>query len=448
MASEGPAPPKPSRTRLYSVILVIVTAVVVTLAILLPLVYQQPTPPPTPTPGANVAIDQYAAGSAWAGQFGDDPTVATAPNGTIAVAWEGLDEVAPPGPGGTLPTFTTQVFVSYSDDAGARYSVPVPVGGSTTASAFLPSLAFAPNGTLYLAYDNATDTEDQQILVFSAAPGHGFGPGTVVIAGQDLGKTLLFVFSSGLVGLAFMYSDFVEWTTSTNGATAFGTPTILLEGLLTGGTVWRGDAVTLVGLEAGAQSITTTSMWSVTLNASDPSTEATGAPATVQLPYPYAISLPNLSRPGPVVTAAGGLLYLVYASDNETELALVTSSTNGSSWAGPFLLWSGHNLSVETPAVQTGPSGTTLVIAWQSTAGGYWKTYSALFSVRSGLLSAPATVSSAAGFPAAVRNWHGTTMGLALVGSGRYVVVWGDGRGLDGVYGLTHIVACTLTGST
>ncbi len=445
MATEGAAPPTPSRTRLYSVILVVVTAVVVTLAILLPLIYEQPSPPPTPSPGVNVEVDQYAAGSPWAGEYGDDPAVAVAPNGTIAMAWEGLDELAPPTVPGGLPTFATQVFVSYSYDAGVQYSAPLAVGGLNATSAFEPSLVYAPNGTLFLAYANATATEDQQVLVFAAPPGEPFGAGTIAVAGQSLARPMLFALPQGIVGLAFMYSEFVEWTTSTNGAQSFGAPTILLEGILTGGTVWKGDEVTLVGLEAGAVSGTTVSLWSITLNASDPRSSVTGTPATIQMPYPDSISLPNLSRPGPAVTAAGGLLYLVYSSENETELTLATSSTNGSTWAGPFDLWSGHNLSVETPGVETSPTGSTLVISWQSTAGGLWKTYAALFSVRTGLLSAPASVSSAPGFPASVRNWHGTSIGLAIQAGGRFVVAWGDGRGLTGVYGLTHIVACTVT---
>lgn len=443
---DPPPPPKPSRTRVYSVVLVVVTLCVVTLAVLLPVVLNRyaVAPPPTPSAGANVQVDSYATGSNWTGQFGDDPSVAVAPNGTIAIGWEGLDELSPPSTPGGIPTFDTAIFVSFSHDQGAHYTAPQVVGPPATVAAIEPALAFAPNGTLFVAYTNATNTENEQILVDSAAPGRSFGPGVVAVAGQDLGEERLFVLPSGTLVLAFTYLALVEWTASTNGGRTFTVPTILLEGFLTGGTVWENDRITLVGLSVGALTFTTVSVWSVTFNATGAGPAQMGTAATMSIPYPVSEESANMSRPGPSVTASGSLLYLVYSSDNESELVLQTSSTNGSSWAGPWTLWSGQNLSIETPAVETGPGGNFLGVGWESTQGGHWQTYAAVFSIRSGLLSSPAAVSSAAGFPADVRNWHGWAMGLAILDSAHFVVAWGDGRGLAGTFGLTHIYASTV----
>lgn len=439
------SPPKRSRTRIYSVTLVVVTIVVVAVAILLPMILNSSVlPPPTPVAGTNVQVDTYAPGSNWSSQYGDDPTVAVAPNGTFAVAWEGLEELAPPASPGAPPTFETLVFVSYSYDQGQRYSVPEPVGSPGTSSAFQPSLAFAPNGTLFLAYANATDSSNQQILVASATPGHAFGPAVAAQRGENLGRPWLFILSTGTLVLAYDYNSFVEWTESTNGGTSFQPSIIGGIGLLTGATLWNGDWITLVGLGLGALTYTTAFVWSITFNATSESTPEIGAPATVTMPYPYSTQAPNMSRPGPSVASLGGTLYLLISSESESRLLLQTSTTNGSAWAGNSTLWSSPNTAIETPVVEAVPGSSLLILSWESTQGGHWETYAALYNVHTGLLSTPVAVSNAAGFPSAVRNWHGTAMGLAIASSTEFVVVWGDGRGLSGTFGLTQIYACTM----
>ena len=429
-------------------VLVIVTVAVVALAILLPTVLERyaMVPPPTPTGGANVQIDTYAAGTAWSGQFGDDPAVAVAPNGTIAVAWEGFDELAPPAKPSGVPTFETAIFVSFSNDGGQHYSSPRFAGSPGTVSAFRPTLAFAANGTLFLAYANATNSLNEEIIVTAAAPGQNFTAPVVAERGQYLSSPWLIVLPSGAVVLAFEYDTLVEWATSANGGRSFGSPVILLEGLLTGATEWGTNEITLVGLSAGVSIGTTASIWSITFNADGVGTPVVGSPATITVPYPSSAVLPNMSRPGPSITAAGGLLYLVYASGSESRLAL-QSSTNGTEWAGNWTVWSGHNASVETPVVLAGSSGARLVVAWESTQGGFWRTYAALYDLQNGLLSTPVAVSASNGFPASVRNWHGFQIGLAIASPTQFVVAWGDGRGLNGTYGLAQIYAATLTAS-
>jgi hypothetical protein len=448
VAGDAPSPSRASRTRVYSVVLVVVTATVVTLAVILPVIYNRnPLPPSPPSTGTNVQVDDYAAGSSWAGEFGDDPAVAVAPNGTIAVAWEGLYEVSPPVTPGGAPNFTTAIFVSYSTDGGQHYSTPRYVDAPGTLSAFLPSLAFASNGTLFLAYGNATNTDNQAIIVASAAPGQNFTAGVVAERGQDLGRTWLAVLPNGGLFLAFQYSGFTEWASSTDGGRIFGAPTILILGTFTGGTLWDGYEVTLVGLTSVASSTNTVAVWSETFNATGVGTHVMGTGATFGLSYGTDVLLPNLSRPGPTVTFSDGGLYLFFSIGNETELAMQTSSTNGSTWAGPYAIWTPHDTTIETPVAEGTATGVELALAWESTQGGFWKTYSAMYDTRTGLLSSPAVVSSADGFPAVVRNWHGTGMGFATAGSSHLVVAWGDGRGLGGTYGLTHIYACTLTAS-
>ena len=448
MADADASPPKSStqtRTRIYSVTLVVVTVAVVTIAIVLPvLLNSMVLPPPTPTSGANVQVDTYAAGSSWAHQFGDDPTVAVAPNGTIAVAWEGLDELAPPAAPGGLPTFETMVFVSYSYDDGQRYSIPQPVGSPGTSSAFQPALAFASNGTLFVAYANSTNSVNQEILVMAAPAGQGFGPGVAAQRGEYLSSPWLFVLASGTLVLAFDYNNFAEWTDSTNGGTTFPSATIASEGLLTGATVWDGDLLTMVGLGLGALTYTTAFTWSVTINVTSASSPDVGAPGILTMPYPASEVVTNLSRPGPSVASAGGILYLIDSNKSESELSLQTSSTNGSTWSGLKTLWSENDTTVETPVVQSVAGSPLLILSWESTQGGHWGTYAALYNVHTRLLSSPTEASSVAGFPASVRNWHGTEMGLAIASATQFVVVWGDGRGLDGTYGLTQVYACTL----
>ncbi len=428
-------------------VLVLVTVAVVALAVLLPAVLNPiAVPPPAPAPGANVQVDRYTSPPGWAGQFGDDPTTAIASNGTVAVGWEGLEETAPPSTPGGVPDFLSAIFVSLSTDGGQQFSPPRFVGAPGTVAAALPSLAFASNGTLFVAYANATNSDNQEIVVASASPGKNFSPWIVAVRGQDLGRPWLFTFSNGNLALAFEYNALVEWTLSRDGGRSFQTPTILLEGQLTGATQWSTDLVTLVGVSIGALTFTTVSIWSVTFNATGVGASHVGSAATFSMPYPFSADLPNIARPGPTVTAVGGTLYLVFAASNETELDLQTSTTNGSTWAGPWTFWSARNTTVETPAVEAAPDGRRMAVSWESTQGGYWEAYSALYDVRTGLLSPPSVVSTADGLPASVRNWHGTTMDLAITGSTQFVVVWGDGRGLTGTYGLTHIYSSVLTG--
>jgi hypothetical protein len=448
VVGEAPSPPDRSRTRAYAVILIVVTLTVVTLAVTLPVILNRgPVPPSAPTPGPNFQVDNYTSDSGWENQFGEDPVVADGPNGMLAVAWEGLRELAPPSMPGGMPNFTTAIFVSYSSDGGLRFSAPLFAGSPGTVSAFLPSLAFASNGTLYLAYDNATNSDNQEIVVSSASPGENFTWSTVAERGEDLGRPWLLALSGGGLGLAFGYAGLVEWAFSTNGGRSFAPPNVLVEGYLTGATQWGEDRVTLVGLSIGALDAPTVSIWSVTFNATGIGIPQVGSAVTFSMPYPIDVDLPNLSRPGPSVTAVDGLLYLWYASDNETELDLMTSNTNGSSWGGPYTLWNPSNTTIETPTVANSPNGGYLALAWESTQGGFWRTYSALYDIRTGLMSNPIAVSAENGFPSAVRNWHGTTMGMAFSGASRLVVAWGDGRGLSGTYGLTQVYACDLTTS-
>jgi hypothetical protein len=366
----------------------------------------------------------------------------------MAVAWEGLDELVPPPSVGGIPQFTTTIFLSFSTDGGSLFSPPMYVAAPGTTSGLLPALAYAPNGTLYIAYLNATNTDNEQLIVASAAPGMNFTPGVVVYQAQDLeGHPWLKVLPDGEVVLAFDYAGFVEWLSSVNGGRTFDEPTILLQGILTGGTLWESDRVTLVGLSTGADTAVDTGSWTVTFNATGAGGAVIGTGATISFPYPVNDDLPNFSRPGPSITFADGLLYLFFATDNETELAMQTSSTNGSTWAGVADIWSARATTIEMPVVNPAPDGTDLALAWLGTEGGFWKAYSALYDGRTGLLSVPTTVSGANGFPAAVRDWHGITMGFATTGSHQYTLVWGDGRGLSGTYGLTHLYACTLTSS-
>jgi hypothetical protein len=450
VAGEAPSPPKGSRTRVYSVALVVAVVTVVALAVLLPAIYNRnPLPPAPPLAGPNVQLDDYASGPTWAGQYGDDPTVAVAPNGTVAVAWEGFDEISPPpSPSSAPAAYNNAIFVSFSGDGGQHYSAPFFVGAPGTDAAFTPALAFAPNGTLFVAYDNATNTENEQIVVAAETDGKNFTPGVIAEQGQLVDSPWLAVLPNGELVLAFQYSGFVEWASSTNGGRTFGAPTILLEGVFTAGTVRPPAEVTLVGISSDSAFPTPISMWSVTFNALTVGPSLLGTGATTVVPYiPFDLMLPNLSRPGPTVTSLGSELYLFYTANNETELAMQISSTNGSTWAGPYILWNPHNTTIETPVVEAAPDADFLVLAWESTQGGFWKTYSAVYNAQTGLLSSPVTVSDEDGFSAKVRNWHGHSMGLATTGSTRFAVVWGDGRGLTGTFGLTHVYASTLTAS-
>jgi hypothetical protein len=448
VAGDTPSPSKGSRTRVYSVALVVAIVTVVTLAILLPTIYDRaPLPPAPPSAGSNLQLDNYSSAPSWAGQYGDDPTMAVAPNGTIAVAWEGFDELSPPSsPGGAPAAYDTAIFVSFSADGGQQYSAPFFVGSPGTDAAYQPSLAFAPNGTLYVAYVNATNTDNEQIVVAAEANGQNFTPGVVVVGGQLIEHPWLAALPNGDLVLAFQYSGFVEWALSTDGGQTFAAPTILLQGVFNAGTVRPPAEVTLVGISSASAYPTPVSIWSVTFNALGTGSPLFGTGATTVVPYPpFEQSYPNLSRPGPTVTSLGDQLYLFFTADNETELAMQTSGTNGSTWSGPYVLWKPHNTTIETPAVEAAPGGTYLALAWESTQGGFWKTYSAMYDTQTGLLSSPGVVSNEDGFSANVRNWHGNSIGFAATGSTHFVVVWGDGRGLTGTFGLTHVFCSTLT---
>ncbi|MFZ0830188.1 MAG: hypothetical protein WCB18_05590 [Thermoplasmata archaeon] len=450
MAGEPPPRPKGTRTRIYSIGLVLITVAIIALVVWVPVILNQEVavPPPSPTVGPNVHVDDYATGSGWAGQFGDDPTVAVAPNGTIAVAWEGLYELAPPSTPEGSPNYTTSIFVSESYDGGQEYSTPQLVGAPNTTQAFAPSLAFAPNGTLFVAYENYSANPIGEIIVTSAATGHRFTSLTVAERQESLSEPRIFVLRDGTVILTFNLLGLVEVAASTNGGQSFPLGTEVAQGIVTGATLWDGDLITLVGLNTLAEVVTNVTTWSATFNATGAGSPILGAPGYLTMPDPYFplnATADAISLPGPTVAAAGGLLYLFYATDNETELVVQVSTTYGASWQVASTLLRAANETFEVPVAQTGLGGKRIVLSWESTQGNFWNTYAALYDVTTGLFSGPTLVSSADGFAASVRSWHGYAMGLAIEGSAECVAVWGDGRGLNGAAGLTHIFAATLT---
>ncbi len=209
-----------SRRRLRRAAIVAVAAAV---AIITSAVFLLPRPGATPTaPYPNVRIDQYPANGSKTPQ-GVEPRVAVAPNGTIGITWIRFDPIIPTLYLNQDTNFTTQIWYAFSSNTGATFSPPELVSGDRT-ECVDPSIVFAPDGTLLIAY-LSTPSANHSVLLAYERPGQPTFASEVVAAGTLLDRPWVAVVPNGTVYVAYTNQAFVPQLTLAPEATlAFSPP--------------------------------------------------------------------------------------------------------------------------------------------------------------------------------------------------------------------------------
>ena len=454
MSATSEAPKNRKRSAL-TIVLAVVSIALVVLATLFATGFLRQGSSSTPISGpVNVQIDHYPAGSNYSGQYGDEPYVTVAPNGTIYVVWIGYDLIAPPSPNQSYPTFATAIWIASSSDGGRSYSTPDQVSPPAELFAFDPSVAVLPDGAIAVAWgNNSAPSGLDSIVVATLAPGAKDFTDHVPI-GQTFGLDRPWISSSpnGTLFLAYAlylgasgYFVAVYWTESEDSGATFSYPQLLMPGwpaaVVPGpsGTFWvsaldpfatqGADGWTSSHVDVGTVDLTNgTSSLSLMVN--------------ITQPYPLDFTLTKEWHPGPSLAVMGSRVVVAYATENATELVWNESADGGGTWSPGTILEGEGGASFRMPWVF--PLGNDFALSWESNSTGYWNTYSAVFDPNGTPVGPVVMVSSQNGYPGTVLNWHGDFIGAAAIGSTQYVVLWGDGRGLTNIYGLGHIYGAVV----
>ena len=412
-------------------------------------------PPSSPTTPANIQVDRYPAGSSYTGQYGDEPYIARAPNGTAYVAWIGYDLL-----GSTiyLPSgqnFTTSIWLSSSATDGQTYSQAIRLSPASEPYAFDPSIAILPNGTILVAWLNETLSGPYSVVLATLFPGARTFSLSVPVVGYYLDRPWITSSSNGTVFLT--YNQFTSsvsastfWTVSYDGGQSFSPPRFLT-GVTVTTAIVAGSAGTLyvAGFVQNPDFVdgpTQATFWVARVDTLNETTTSVVSVATTWLPYPIGFTFGNESWPGPALTVVGDTLVVVYSADNASELVSKVSTDGGSAWSAPAVLERASGVLFYMPWLT--PLNSEAALAWRDTAQGSWNTYTAVLNTANESLGGIHRVNSQPGYPASVLNWHGDFLGAVSVSSTTYVVVWGDGRNLPNVYGLNHIYSATIVQMT
>ena len=338
--------PRPGRRYwLVPVVAVVIVVIVVIAGLTLAgVLFKRPGPSTGATP-ANVQIDRYPSGSNYTGQYGDEPSIARAPNGTLYVAWIGYDLLGPAPYSGAQPNFTTSIWLASSANDGQTYSQPIRLSPVFELYPFDPSLAILPNGTVLAAWLNESSSGSYSVVLATLPPKAGTFSLSIPISGEGLDRPWITSSANGTVFLT--YDQFIEyagatyWMVSYDGGRSFAPPRLLMhaditEAIVAGpeGTLYAaglvqsfayGDApVRATFLVAGVDTLNgTTSVVPI---------------ATAWLPYPTSFIFENESWPGPALTMVGGTLVAVYSANNASELVSRTSTKGGNAWSSPVVL--------------------------------------------------------------------------------------------------------------
>jgi hypothetical protein len=433
-------------------VLVVVIAVIVVLAgLTLAGVLFRSTPSPSPTTPANVQVDRYPAGSNYSGEYGDEPYVAAAPNGTVYVAWVGWDLLSPTSGPGAGSNFTTSIWLAWSVNDGQSYSSPIRLSPNSEYYAFDPSIAILPNGTMVVAWENSSSPDGLYSVVLATfLPGASTFGLSVPVVQFGIDRPWIASSSNGSLFLTFddlSYSSAPTfWTVSYDGGRNFSSPEDLMSAFEIGAIV-AGPSGSLyaVGFSQTYNGVDGPTLATISVASVDPISGQTSVTrvATIWLPYPAGHAIENESFPGPAVTVVGGTLAVVYPANNASELLCTVSSDGGSTWSAPVVLESASGVLYYMPYLTPLSSGAALV--WTDSAQGAWNTHTAVLNVTEESVSSSRLVSSQSGFPSTVLNWHGGFLGAAQSSTDTYVIVWGDGRNLPNIYGVAQVYSATVT---
>ncbi|HYK92615.1 MAG TPA: exo-alpha-sialidase [Thermoplasmata archaeon] len=448
-----------------------------------PLVGGSPTPVPT-DPGrqgmgtSGTAVARSQAGSTVMGPtpglapirnvMVDVPCNATSGNAEVVQAYDPVAAVLYEewiGCGG--------IGFSRSIDGGYSFSPAVTVPGSNTGSSWDPSIALAPNGTVYAAYMVNNGSGDTPALAWSfdhgrtfAGNSSAFTPGSNTFSDRDY----IAVAPNGTIYISWDYSpnatlDQIDCATA-GGSCYFtaGDYNIVV--------VWSSD-----GGHRWSQPVPVEPEYP---NAAAPAgpllVEPNGTIALLYEDYPtygpthwlglgrnYFVRSTDggahWSAPVPVENAtflnstwwidgslardSSGTLYASFDTQNATaDTAYVAlSRDDGATWSRSIQLNPDTDRAAHILVAVAGGQNGTAYLAWMannSTLG--WSTYAVTLFGNGSTLTAPTLVSSQFGVTG---EWIGDTMGISDLGSGRVAVSWTYGV-LQGTGSSSQVFAAVL----
>jgi hypothetical protein len=360
-----------------------------------------------------------------------------------------------------------------SANNGVSYNAPITLSGS--GGAWDPTVAVAPNGTVYAAFmssanypvveasfdHGATFTQTADVVppgsgYFGDRPFIAVAPdGTVYVTwdyGPDAGNVQTLCSPTGSCSFSNGELNAVI-EKSTDGGKTFGGFTAIGPDYPTMGGFaapllvdpnGRVDAL-YEGHQTDAGTYALHPGYEYFTDSSDGG--ATWPSSTVQVrPDAGTLALANWWINGSIAIDAGGTLYATWDTQtSSSDIGWLSYSTdNGATWSAPTHVTTDNSTAAHIMEVTGGPAGTAYV-GWQTSAPSQgYATYLQTFSTTSGLVGTPQQISTNYGTSSV---WPGDTFGLTTLPNNQLAVSWGSA---DNGSSTAEIYATivTLAGST
>lgn len=347
---------------------------------------------------------------------------------------------------------------AYSEDGGSHFSTPIAMPLSTTANnTWDPTVAVAPNGTLYVAYMVDDGTYSQPIVAASFDHGKTFPqvtPLTPPVQKNWGDRPFIAAAPNGTVYVTWDYGPSaaqVREVCSSIGSCAFSNGDLngVIQKSIDGGKTW--GPITPIGPgypTQGADSVPLVVEPSGRIDVLYLGHDITGpdlkvgpgqqyftysddggktwAPRVAVGPSAGTISVNAWWINGSLGIDRGGNLYATWDTQGAEDVGWLSYSTDhGRTWSQPQRVTPDHNNAVHLMAV-TGAQAGQAYVAWLTNASGNWTLYARPFSLKKGWLSGPVLASGDLQGSGPV--WPGDTIGINVLGS-KLALSWGSAVG-------------------
>ena len=346
-----------------------------------------------------------------------------------------------------------------STDRGIQFSDPIGVPGSvgSTGNSWDPSVAVAPNGTVYVAFMRSTADFFEPVVVASFDHGLSFGQVSFLAPPekQNWGdRDFIAVAPNGTVYLTWDYGPLrsdITYVCAAGGSCGFSTGdlNVVVQWSTDGGRHWSaivpinpgfpfggGDLAPLL-VEPNGNIDLVYQGYTVTNNLTAALAPAhlyftTSSNGGTTWTTPVLLGPKNLTMSvfewwidGAIGIDQGGTLYATWDTQNATaDVAwLVFSTDHGRTWSHVYRVTPDSDTLPHIVEVVGGVPGRAYVGWLSDNASGGYAQYLRLFSTFSGFRTPPIRVSSGFGDPAI---WPGDTFGISLLSNSRVELSWGS----------------------
>lgn len=420
--------------------------------------------------GTNKRLDVFPAGNSSASSLipktqGDEPYVAVSYEGTIYVVWIGVSYLY-----NTSTIFRSEIYFAESTDGGTTFSTPLEVSNTADTQAydaFDPSIALSENGTVFISYlsEPCCGSHLHSVIVAEAHNLHSsnqpvYFTWTIIARDYYLDRPWLTISHQGMI--------YVEWdnisevflssssVSNLNFSAAkalpiqmigFGSDVDLISGGISSDNSGNVYFPLLAQNKSEASNSTSRIVTLILAKVSIPSYQIhLYDMASVFSPYPQSHIYQKTLKVIPSVSvSSSGTVYFAYVSGNGTSISLVELHAGGQNISEPIILTHSDSSLVQMPCILLSSNGNELAVGWMGNLTGYWNAYATVFNTSNSTFLKPVQVSNANGYASSVLNWHGDFLGVAFASSNKFIMTWGDGRGLPNTYGDGHIYSAVVT---